>query len=945
MKRVSILLLLVCLAANARAARFLFDADHGESAGNADWVIDADLHNLSWTSAGTFTTSSGNESNAQRIPTPPASNIVAGTSETYWSGAISAWAVDLVKRGHSVETLPAGTTLTWQTANAQDLTNYDVVVIDEPNVLFASSEKQALLNFVTNGGSLFMISDHSGSDRNSDGQDSVSIWNDFLTNNGLTNDPFGITFPNDSTSPTNKFYNTAPGDPLLAGPLGVATNIAYFSGNRFQIANANNPTTTAEMWDGTIGQSNTFCMLARLQYGKGRVVVTGDSSSFDDGSGDPNDSSIINGYTGDLNGTNRIWILNASEWLAAPFAALSNSTNSWTNAASGKWEIGTNWSIGTPALANAVDLITNAATKTVTVDSTTVLSNAINGCMTISNLTIAAPSGSTNTLSVNSTTATTLHILRSFSESAGGVLSITNATVQLDVVPWGRTNAIDGLVTVLAGGNLIATNSLTVLGSTNGANAQLNITGGTVQLLNSTNTIALVVGKATNSTAQVTLSGGSLSTTTNDRVYIGCFGSGQVTVSNGMLNSQDVYLGLGAGGSGTLTVTGPGSTNLNVGLHIGYGVGGSGSAWITDGAVVTSRNSNVGVGDSGTGTLGVTNATLVMGDFYVGGHQSGTATFFGATVTANGSAYFGGVTNSVFATVTAISSQLTVTNTLFVGETGAALCVISNTLWSALDLYVGVFGDGTLTLQDANSTIPGGAGIGVISGITGTVWFAGGTATVSSNTIVGDCVSNGVGQIVISNGVFAVTNAAHNAVLDVRDGFVSVVGSGSLLADVIVVTNSCGQVQHVGGGTISATTLVLDPNLSAAGDGIPNGWKQQYSLDPFDPTLGSQDPDHDGFSNTQEYLAGTDPTNLQSSPFRITDIHVTGNDISVTWQPGTGVTNALQGTSGEVDGSYDTNAFADLFAVTNTTGVLINYLDTGGATNFPARYYRVRLVP
>jgi hypothetical protein len=303
-----------------RAARFLFDADHGESAGNADWVIDADLHNLSWTSAGTFTTSSGNESNAQRIPTPPASGITSSTPETYWSGAISAWAVDLVKRGHSVETLPAGTTLTWNTSNAQDLTNYDVVVIDEPNVLFASSEKQALINFVQHGGSLFMISDHSNSDRNGDGQDSVTIWNDFLTNNGLTNNPFGITFPSDSTSPTNKFYNTTPGDPILAGPLGIATNIAYFSGNRFQIVNANNPTTTAEMWDGTLGQSNTYCMLARLQYGSGRVVVTGDSSSFDDGSGDPNDSSIINGYTGDLGGTNRIWILNASEWLAEPFA-------------------------------------------------------------------------------------------------------------------------------------------------------------------------------------------------------------------------------------------------------------------------------------------------------------------------------------------------------------------------------------------------------------------------------------------------------------------------------------------------------------------------------------------------------------------------------------------------------------------------------------------------
>ena len=42
MKRV-IVLLFVCLAANARAARFLFDADHAESSDNADWDIDAGL--------------------------------------------------------------------------------------------------------------------------------------------------------------------------------------------------------------------------------------------------------------------------------------------------------------------------------------------------------------------------------------------------------------------------------------------------------------------------------------------------------------------------------------------------------------------------------------------------------------------------------------------------------------------------------------------------------------------------------------------------------------------------------------------------------------------------------------------------------------------------------------------------------------------------------------
>jgi hypothetical protein len=40
-----------------------------------------------------------------------------------------------------------------------------------------------------------------------------------------------------------------------------------------------------------------------------------------------------------------------------------------------------------------------------------------------------------------------------------------------------------------------------------------------------------------------------------------------------------------------------------------------------------------------------------------------------------------------------------------------------------------------------------------------------------------------------------------------------------------------------------------------------------------------------------------------------------------------------------------TNNFAATFTVTNTVGSVTNYLDIGGATNMPARFYRVRLVP
>ena len=99
--------------------KFLFDNTKAETAGNADWVIDED-NNL-----------------AKRLPTPSQENIIATTPETFWTGALSSWGIALVKQQQHVETLQENGYITYGDANnAQDLSHYNVFVVDEPNIRF-----------------------------------------------------------------------------------------------------------------------------------------------------------------------------------------------------------------------------------------------------------------------------------------------------------------------------------------------------------------------------------------------------------------------------------------------------------------------------------------------------------------------------------------------------------------------------------------------------------------------------------------------------------------------------------------------------------------------------------------------------------------------------------------------------------------------------------------
>jgi hypothetical protein len=140
-------------------------------------------------------------------------------------------------------------------------------------------------------------------------------------------------------------------------------------------------------------------------------------------------------------------------------------------------------------------------------------------------------------------------------------------------------------------------------------------------------------------------------------------------------------------------------------------------------------------------------------------------------------------------------------------------------------------------------------------------------------------------------------------------------------------------------------------------------WQSQYFGGSGNPNAaGTADPDLDGMSNTNEFLAGFDPTNSTAS-VRILNVAKSGSDMVVTYRGANGNsttvppiasrTNVLEATFGTGNGSYTSTNFASVGTAGATNilsggtgvGTVTTFTDVGGASG-GQKYYRVRvLVP
>ncbi|MBR0844244.1 autotransporter domain-containing protein [Bradyrhizobium liaoningense] len=293
------------------------------------------------------------------------------------------------------------------------------------------------------------------------------------------------------------------------------------------------------------------------------------------------------------------------------------------------------------------------------------------------------------------------------------------------------------------------------------------------------------VGRGAGSTGTVTIDGAGSSWANHIALYVGESGTGTLTVQNGgtVSNLADAYIGMNSGATGTVTVDGAGSSWTD-GANLFVGQSGTGTLTISNGGTVSNgADGHIGANSGATGTVTVAGAgsswtdagTLSVGEagtgtltIASGGKVSNTSAVIGAgsgatgtvTVTGAGSSWTnaGNLTVGQDGTGTlTIAGGATVRNTLGTigansGATGSVTVTGAGSSWTnSTILYVGQSGSGTLTIS-------GGAAVSSAIGLIGADFFTTGTVTVTgtgsswTNSASLDVGQDGTGVLTIANG-------------------------------------------------------------------------------------------------------------------------------------------------------------------------------------------------
>lgn len=311
------------------------------------------------------------------------------------------------------------------------------------------------------------------------------------------------------------------------------------------------------------------------------------------------------------------------------------------------------------------------------------------------------------------------------------------------------------------------------------------------------------IGELAGSDGRVTVSGPSSTWENALPLTVGQGGKGQLNVADGgYVSAAELHIGQESGAEGIVNVSGAAYLQSQAELYVGEQ--GKGTLNITDGGQVHARIGLIGLTPGSSGSVLVDGASSLfiydpLGDdhLYVGQSGNGSLTISNGALVMNATGYLG----------------------YAAGSSGTALVTGADSTWAnSGDLIVGREGNGTLVIADGGNVSSVQGFVGQAAGSTGSVTVTG-TDSSWTNMLPLSVGYGGTGVLNVDNGGAVSAAEVAIGVEAGANGIVNVGRNATLTsaADFNVGVSGNGALNITDGGKVSARIAMLGLTSGSSG--------------------------------------------------------------------------------------------------------------------------------
>ncbi len=541
-------------------------------------------------------------------------------------------------------------------------------------------------------------------------------------------------------------------------------------------------------------------------------------------------------------------VLGTAACALALFASpTSASAAEWTGATNTDWFVSGNW--------NPASVPTSSTEIYIAIGSSVISSSGAESAT----LYLGYPSENPATLAISGAgTLSSAYLSIGNGTNAAGELTVSGGGTLTSWSGYIGTDATStGTVTVTGSGSTWTTTTTELVVGNEGIGTLMISDGGSV-----TSGSYLSVSATATGEGSVTVTGTDSSLTVLDWMEVGDNAFGTITVSNGAeLTVQDWF---GVGNTATATVS-SGAHVSTVQTAIGFGntaPSAIGSASISGSGTTWNATEGFTVGETGQGTVVVSDGATVTSGYLGVGYNSGSSgdltiagTGTGWTVSSGYSALIGGngtgnlavsdgatlTVQDWFGVADGANGSVTVSGGAHISTIGAAVgygyaspsaigtATISGTetVWETTNSFiVGESGNGTVTVSDGATASSGYLGVGYYSGSSGYLTITGSESTWTVNSGTATIGYEGTGTVTISDGGVLSSTDGFLAGIENSSGTAIISGAGSTwnVADLLSVGDGgAGSIAVTNGGAVMADHFALGYNATGIGTAILSG--------------------------------------------------------------------------------------------------------------------------